>query len=99
MFLDRPASFGVHRLMIPPPRDGHDMLQTSSLAVSPAPNVRWKFDTFGNSAALLTFPKPADELVRDAARSGRENPSARLEFARLFPVSIGVAFQTAFLLP
>lgn len=65
------------------PRDAHDMrLLTSSLAVSPAPTVRWEFDTFGNSVALLTFPKPADELViaseLTVRRYGYDEPVSRL---------------------
>ncbi|SCY54143.1 Transglutaminase-like enzyme, putative cysteine protease [Paracoccus tibetensis] len=57
-------------------------LLTSSLAVSPAPTVRWEFDTFGNSVALLTFPRPADELViaseLTVRRYGYDEPATRL---------------------
>ena len=60
---DRPVSFGVHHLMIRP-RDGHDMrILESSLSVTPQADVRWAFDTFGNSVALLAFHDAADELV------------------------------------
>jgi transglutaminase-like putative cysteine protease len=60
---DAPVTFGPHRLMIRP-RDGHDMrILESSLLLRPAADVRWVFDTFGNSVALLTFGDPADELV------------------------------------
>ena len=60
---DGPVTFGPHRLMIRP-RDGHDMrVLDSSLVLSPAAEVRWAFDTFGNSVALLTFGDAADELV------------------------------------
>lgn len=79
---DRPVRFGVHRLMMRP-RDGHDMrLLTSSLAVSPSPMIRWDFDTFGNSVALLTFPDAADELLiaseLTVRRYGYDNPVALL---------------------
>lgn len=57
-------------------------LLTSSLSVSPAPTVRWEYDTFGNSVALLTFPNPADELViaseLTVRRYGYDEPISRL---------------------
>ncbi|TVR05979.1 MAG: transglutaminase family protein [Salinarimonadaceae bacterium] len=60
---DRPVTFGVHSLMIRP-RDGHDMrILDSSLGVTPQADVRWAFDTFGNSVTHLTFHKESDELV------------------------------------
>lgn len=59
---DRPVVFGLHRLMIRP-RDGHDLrILSSSLTVFPRAEVRWVFDTFGNSVALLSFQEMADEL-------------------------------------
>ncbi|MEW5421047.1 transglutaminase N-terminal domain-containing protein [Amorphus sp. 3PC139-8] len=59
---DRPVTFGRHRLMLRP-RDGHDMrLLESRLVVEPTADIRWAFDTFGNSIALLTFQEPADTL-------------------------------------
>ncbi|WP_410217622.1 transglutaminase N-terminal domain-containing protein [Paracoccus sp. (in: a-proteobacteria)] len=81
-FYDRPVKFGVHRLMMRP-RDAHDMrLLTSSLIVSPAASVRWEFDTFGNSVALLTFLKPADQLLIASElmvrRYGYDDPIVRL---------------------
>jgi len=60
---ERPVSFGVHRLMLRP-RDGHDMrIIDSSLTLSPPAEVRWEFDTFGNSVAFAKFRDSADELV------------------------------------
>lgn len=60
---DQPVTFGEHRLMLRP-RDGHDMrLLGSNLVVSPTADVRWSFDTFGNSVAFLTFAEPSDTLV------------------------------------
>jgi transglutaminase-like putative cysteine protease len=59
---DKPVTFGTHRLMVRP-RDGHDMrILGSNLVVSPAADVRWAYDTFGNSVAFLTFLEPADKL-------------------------------------
>lgn len=58
-----PVSFGVHRLMIRP-RDGHDMrVLDSSLLISPQAQIRWEFDTFGNSIAFASFADRSDELT------------------------------------
>ena len=80
---DRPVTFGVHHLMIRP-RDGHDMrLLDSSLVVEPEADVRWAYDTFGNSVAWLTFHGPAEELliesVLELRRYGFDEPLPRLE--------------------
>lgn len=79
---DRPVEFGLHQLMVRP-RDGHDMrLLASSLAVTPRADVRWAFDTFGNSIALLSFAEVADELVIESEltlrRYGYDDPVHRL---------------------
>jgi len=79
---DRPVTFGPHRLMLRP-RDGHDMrILESSLILSPAAEVRWAFDTFGNSVALLTFDGAADELVIESEltvrRYGLDEPLPRI---------------------
>jgi len=55
---ERPVAFGVHRLMLRP-RDGLD----STLTLSPPFEIRWEFDTFGNSVAFAKFSERADELV------------------------------------
>lgn len=60
---ERPVSFGVHRLMLRP-RDGHDMrIIDSTLTLSPPAEVRWEFDTFGNSVAFAKFRDSAEELI------------------------------------
>jgi transglutaminase-like putative cysteine protease len=79
---DRPVALGLHRLMIRP-RDGHDMrILESSLVVSPAADVRWSFDTFGNSVAFLTFHEPAEALVIESEltvrRYGVDAPLERI---------------------
>jgi transglutaminase-like putative cysteine protease len=59
----RPVGFGEHRLMFRP-RDSHDLRHVSStLAISPAAAVRWRYDVFGNSIAIATFSEAAEELV------------------------------------
>lgn len=79
---DRPVTFGPHRLMLRP-RDGHDMrILESSLILRPAAEVRWAFDTFGNSVALLTFDGAADDLVIESEltvrRYGLDEPLPRI---------------------
>jgi transglutaminase-like putative cysteine protease len=60
---DRPVAFGVHRLMLRP-RDGHDMrILDSALSISPPAELRWEFDTFGNSVAYASFPDEAAVLT------------------------------------
>ena len=88
---DGPVTLGLHRLMIRP-RDGHDMrILESSLVLRPEAEVRWAFDTFGNSVALLTFDGLADELVIDSEltvrRYGLDEPLPRIaRHAGAFPV-------------
>ena len=79
---DGPVRLGPHRLMIRP-RDAHDMkILQSSLVLRPAADVRWTFDTFGNSVARLTFDAPTDELVIDSEltvrRYGLDEPMPRI---------------------
>jgi hypothetical protein len=77
-----PVVLGLHRLMIRP-RDGHDMrILESSLVVSPPADVRWSFDTFGNSVAFLTFHQAAEALVIESEltvrRYGVDAPLERI---------------------
>ncbi len=59
---DRPVRFGVHHLMLRP-RDAHDMrILRTGLSVSPNADLRWAFDTFGNSVGMLTFHDADTEL-------------------------------------
>ncbi len=58
------VAFGEHRLMVRP-RESYDQhLLESELKIFPEPaNVRWLQDVFGNSVAIATFARRADELV------------------------------------
>lgn len=59
----KPVTFGEHRLMFRP-RDSHDLRHVSStMSISPTPEIRWKHDVFGNSIAVATFDQAAEELV------------------------------------
>lgn len=45
------------------PRDGHDIrVQSSRLVITPAFEIDWKRDVYGNSVALVRFLEAADEL-------------------------------------
>ncbi|HSI39117.1 MAG TPA: transglutaminase family protein [Xanthobacteraceae bacterium] len=57
-----PVSFNPHRLMLRP-RDSHDLrLVHADLSISPAGDLRWMHDVFGNSVAIASFREPASEL-------------------------------------
>ncbi|MBU0724139.1 MAG: transglutaminase family protein [Alphaproteobacteria bacterium] len=80
---DKAVRFGVHRLMIRP-RDAHDMrILDSSLTVAPQADIRWAFDTFGNSVALLSFHEASSELIIASElvlrRYGFDEPLVRIE--------------------
>ena len=46
------------------PRDGHDIrVQSSRLAITPAFEIDWKRDVYGNSVALVRFLEATEELT------------------------------------
>ena len=58
-----PVRFGDHRMMLRP-RDSHDLrLIDTALSITPAANVRWMHDVFGNSVATAEFTEPSNELL------------------------------------
>lgn len=58
----RAVSFGNHRLLLRP-RDGHDLrLIQSAISIKPTAQLRWHFDTFGNSVATAIFLEPSNQL-------------------------------------
>jgi transglutaminase-like putative cysteine protease len=58
----QPVKFGTHELLLRP-RDGHDLrVISSALAISPEAQLRWHFDTFGNSVVRADFSEAADTL-------------------------------------
>ena len=58
----RAVSFGNHRLLLRP-RDGHDLrLIQSAISITPTAQLRWHFDTFGNSVAIAKFSEPSNQL-------------------------------------
>ncbi len=58
-----PVQFGQHRLMLRP-RDSHGLrLHEARLTLSPTGDVKYIYDVFGNSIALVDFHGSASELV------------------------------------
>ena len=88
----RPVTFGEHRLMCRP-HDSHDLrLLETSLTITPAAQVRWLHDVFGNSVAIATFSQMASELVFDSSFRAEHYPAKSHEqvlesYARKLPFS------------
>ncbi len=52
-----------HKLLTRP-REGHDVrIESSILKISPAYNIKWYRDVFDNSLAVVSFLKPANQLL------------------------------------
>ena len=61
-----PLEFGPHRLLLRP-RENHDLqLISHELAFTPAANVRWAHDVFGNSVATAVFSEASETLIIDS---------------------------------
>lgn len=57
-----PVELGEHVLHLRP-REGHDIrIESSGLKISPAFDIRWRRDVYGNSVAHVWFSEPADTL-------------------------------------
>lgn len=86
----QPVQFQDHRMMCRP-RDSHDLrLLETGLSISPAANVRWLHDVFGNSIAIASFVEPASELSFVSSFRAEHFPSGPVnlsleEFARFLP--------------
>jgi len=87
-----PVRFGDHRMMMRP-RDSHDLrLIDTGLTISPAAQVRWMHDVFGNSVAVARFSEPGRELLVESRFRFEPYPlpadAVTLEeFARIYPFS------------
>jgi transglutaminase-like putative cysteine protease len=87
-----PVSFGDHRMMMRP-RDSHDLrLLDTGLTISPAAEVRWMHDVFGNSVAVARFCEPGQELLVESSFKFEHFPLPAAdvtleEFARAYPFS------------
>ena len=61
----QPVSFDLHRLVIRP-REGHDLrVESLKLSITPAADVTWAWDIFGNSIAYAHFRESGKELKFD----------------------------------
>src|SRR3954466_1755396 len=59
----RPVRFGPHRLVLRP-REGHDLrVERMHLDLSPAHQLQWTRDIFGNSVALVEWTATSDTLA------------------------------------
>ncbi len=57
-----PVHFGQHRLMLRP-RDSHGLrLHEATITLSPTGTVKYIYDVFGNSIAIVDFDGPGSEL-------------------------------------
>jgi transglutaminase-like putative cysteine protease len=87
-----PVSFGEHRMLMRP-RDSHDLrLIDTGLTISPAAEVRWMHDVFGNSVAVAQFSEPGAELLVESRFRFQHYPLpadavAPEQFARIYPFS------------
>lgn len=88
----KPVSFQEHRLMCRP-RDSHDLrLLDTALMITPAANIRWLHDVFGNSIAIASFTEPAQQLVFTSSFHAEHYPVEAEElviedYARQLPFS------------
>lgn len=58
----QPVKLGQHRLVLRP-REGHDLnVQSLNLQITPAFELSWSRDVFGNSIALVDFKETSTEL-------------------------------------
>ncbi|MGO4737799.1 transglutaminase N-terminal domain-containing protein [Bosea sp. 2KB_26] len=58
----QPVEFGPHRLMLRP-RDSFDLrVVETALSITPAAQLRWMHDAYGNSVAIASFEGLADSL-------------------------------------
>ncbi|MBU0593454.1 MAG: transglutaminase family protein [Gammaproteobacteria bacterium] len=57
------VTLNPHRLLLRP-REGHDVrIESSSLEITPAYNIKWQRDVFDNSLAVVDFMERSDKLV------------------------------------
>ena len=92
----QPVSLGPHRLMLRP-RESRDLrLISSDVVVTPAAQVTWAQDVFGNVVATASFQAMADTLVIDSVAELELDTSrlARLRDRRPLRFSIRSATPT-----
>jgi len=90
-----PVYFGLHRLVIRP-REGHDLqVRELNLVISPACQVTWHRDLFGNSIAVAVFKEASEVLeIRNEAIIVRRDITSHQGLLESFPVSFPVEYST-----
>ncbi len=63
----RPVSLGPHRLMLRPRENRELRLISSEIKVTPAGDLSWAHDVFGNAVATVAFSAVTDVLTIEAA--------------------------------
>ncbi len=63
----RPVSLGPHRLMLRPRENRELRLISSEIKVTPAGDLTWAHDVFGNAVATVAFSAVTDVLTIEAA--------------------------------
>ncbi len=61
-----PLVFGPHRLMLRPRESRNLQLLAHEVEITPAANITWAHDVFGNAVATATFQEPSDTLIIDS---------------------------------
>ena len=62
-----PLKFGPHRLMLRPRESRNLRLSTHDVAFTPAANVTWAHDVFGNTIATAVFDEASETLAIDSS--------------------------------
>ena len=78
-----PVHFHDHKLHVRP-REGHDIrIESSALSISPAYDINWQRDVYGNSVAIVSFNEDSDklEIVSTIVVEHYESAVASLELA------------------
>jgi transglutaminase-like putative cysteine protease len=88
----KPVQFLQHKLHVRP-REGHDIrIESSGLQITPAYEIHWQRDVYGNSVAIVQFDEMHDvlELISNVVvehYGGQPSVLALTENARQFPFS------------
>jgi transglutaminase-like putative cysteine protease len=75
-----PVRLGTHTLRLRP-REGHDLrIETSSLSILPAANLRWHRDVESNCLAMASFRDAADRLLIESSLIIQQYDRVPLDF-------------------
>ena len=77
------VEFKEHKLHLRP-REGHDLrIESSKLSISPAYNINWQRDVYGNSVALVNFNEMGDmlEIISTVIVEHYESAIAKLKLS------------------